>query len=189
MLLASGNSYTEVLASVSGQRSPLEHYWSLAIEEQFYWMWPAVFGWLATRHRDRLKRRLTGLTVAAMVAAPVIAIVWGRDAAYWATPARLAEILLGAWLAVTLAGRSLGGSWAHALAPVALGALVLAAVLLPADGGPMYRGGLPLVGVASALLIAGLQAPGPVRACSSSARSSAWASSATASTSITGRST
>ena len=117
VLLASGSSYTEVLATVSGQRSPLEHYWSLAIEEQFYWMWPAVFGWLATRHRDRLKDSLTGLTVAAIVAAPVIAIVWGSDAAYFATPARLAEILLGAWLAVILAGRSLGGSWAG-LAPV-----------------------------------------------------------------------
>lgn len=162
VLLASGNSYTEILARVSGQRSPLEHYWSLAIEEQFYWMWPAVFGWLATRHRDRLTRRLTGLTVAAMVAAPVIGIVWGPDAAYFATPARLAEILLGAWLAVVLSGRSLGGSWAHA-APVALGALVLAAVMLPADGGPMYRGGLPLVGVASVLLITALQVPGPVR--------------------------
>ena len=162
VLLASGSSYTEVLAAVSGQRSPLEHYWSLAIEEQFYWMWPAVFGWLATRHRDRLQRRLTGLTVAAVVAAPVIAIVWGSDAAYFATPARLAEILLGAWLAVTLAGRSLGGSWAR-LAPVALGVLVLVAAVLPADGGLMYRGGLPLVGVASASLITGLQVPGPVR--------------------------
>ena len=51
VLLASGDSYTEVLATVGGQRSPLEHYWSLAIEEQFYWMWPLVFGWLATRQR------------------------------------------------------------------------------------------------------------------------------------------
>ena len=56
VLLASGDSYTEVLATVGGQRSPLEHYWSLAIEEQFYWMWPLVFGWLATRHRARLHR-------------------------------------------------------------------------------------------------------------------------------------
>ena len=162
VLLASDDSYTEVLATVGGQRSPLEHYWSLAIEEQFYWMWPLVFGWLATRRRDRLMGWLTGLTVAAVVAAPLIAFVWGSDAAYWATPARLAEILFGAWLAVALTGRSLGASSAR-LAPLALGALVLAAILLPADGGLMYRGGLPLIGAASALLIAGLQAPGRLR--------------------------
>ena len=162
VLLASGDSYTEVLATVGGQRSPLEHYWSLAIEEQFYWMWPLVFGWLATRDRARLKRRLAGLTVTAVAAAPLIAAAWGADAAYWATPARLAEILLGAYLAVTLAGRRLSDVWAR-LAPVALGALVVAAVMLPADGGPMYGGGLPLVGVASVLLITGLQGPSRMR--------------------------
>ena len=49
----------------------------------------------------------------------------------------------------------------------------------------MYRGGLPLVGVASALLIAGLQVPGPLRSVlGARARSSAWAASATGSTSI-----
>jgi len=159
VLLASGESYTDVLASIGGQRSPLEHYWSLAIEEQFYWMWPLVFGWLATSRRARLSRRLTVTTVAAAAAAPLIALTWGEDAAYWATPARLAEILFGAWLAVALAGRRLDERWAR-LAPLALGGLVLAAVVLPADGGLMYRGGLPLVGIASALLIAGLQVPG-----------------------------
>ncbi|MGH9133576.1 MAG: acyltransferase family protein, partial [Ilumatobacteraceae bacterium] len=69
VLLASGQSYTDLLADVGGQPSPLEHYWSLAIEEQFYWMWPVVFGWLATRHRERLPRRLALLTVAAVATA------------------------------------------------------------------------------------------------------------------------
>ncbi|MGH9132662.1 MAG: acyltransferase family protein, partial [Ilumatobacteraceae bacterium] len=94
--------------------------------------------------------------------APLVGIVWGGDAAYWATPARLAEILLGAWLAVALSQRQLGSGWART-APLALAALVVGAAVLPADGGLMYRGGLPLVGAASALLIAGLQVPGTAR--------------------------
>ena len=40
--------------------------------------------------------------LAAAVAAPVIAAVWGGDAAYWATPARLGEILVGVLVAVVL---------------------------------------------------------------------------------------
>ena len=164
VLLASGDSYTDVLATVGGQRSPLEHYWSLAIEEQFYWVWPLVFGWLATRHRALLSRRLAVMTIAAGVAAPLIAIVWGGDAAYWATPARLAEILVGAWLAVVLTGRRLGGmrsAWLAAAGTCAPWSCWRS--VLPSDGGLMYRGALPLVGVASALLIAGLQAPGTLR--------------------------
>ena len=46
---------------------------------------------------------VAALTAAAAVAAPLIAGVWGPDAAYWATPARLGEILVGALVAVVLA--------------------------------------------------------------------------------------
>jgi peptidoglycan/LPS O-acetylase OafA/YrhL len=40
--LASGESYADLTTLNSGFRKPLEHYWSLAIEEQFYWVWPFV---------------------------------------------------------------------------------------------------------------------------------------------------
>ena len=41
--LAAGESYADLTAVSAGVKKPLEHYWSLAIEEQFYWVWPVVF--------------------------------------------------------------------------------------------------------------------------------------------------
>ena len=42
MFLAGDGSYQELLEESAGASSPLEHFWSLAIEEQFYWVWPMV---------------------------------------------------------------------------------------------------------------------------------------------------
>ncbi len=163
--LASGESYADLTAAQAGIKKPLDHYWSLAIEEQFYWLWPVAFiGLLALARRRRvtpfaLVAVLTGLSA---IAAPVIAQVWGPDAAYWATPARICEILAGALIACWLQGRSVPGR-VGALAPISLAVLAVACVLFPDGHGPAYQGALPLVAAVSAALILGLQAQGPVR--------------------------
>ncbi len=164
VLLAGNSSYQDLLAEGSGAVSPLEHFWSLAIEEQFYWLWPPLVMLLLTRVRARRARlwAIGALTGAAMVAAPVIAAVWGPDAAYWATPARLGEILVGAFLAFVLTGASLP-KHISLLAPISLAALAVAVVLFPASSGPAYEGLLPLVAVLSGGLILGLQADSPLR--------------------------
>lgn len=164
VFLAGEGSYQELFQQSIGSASPLEHYWSLAIEEQFYWLWPIAFTGLAVIAATRARRIvwLAAITAAFAVSAPVIAAVWGGDAAYWATPARAAEILVGALLAVVIAGRTVGERWAL-LAPAALIAIVAGFLLFPASGGPAYSGALPLVGVVSAALLLGLQAEGPVR--------------------------
>jgi hypothetical protein len=99
-----------------------------------------------------------------MLAAPVIAQVWGPDAAYWATPARLSEILVGACLAMVLARRTQLPRRTAVLAPIALVALGLSVVLFPAAGGPAYEGALPVIALMSGSLLLGLQVDGPVRA-------------------------
>jgi peptidoglycan/LPS O-acetylase OafA/YrhL len=164
VFLFGGGSYQELFDQAAGTTSPLEHYWSLAIEEQFYWLWPVFFLWLTrtTVTTSARTRAILLLTALAAIAAPVIAAVWGPDAAYWSTPARAAEILMGALLAVVIRGRVLSPALGR-LAPVALAGLAIFVVTFPAVGGPAYSGALPLVAVFSGALIFGLQVAGPVR--------------------------
>lgn len=159
--LRTGSSYGDLF---QGGTSPLEHYWSLAIEEQFYWVWPvALIGLIAAVGRRRLPAAVVALFVVASLAAPVIAQVWGPDAAYWATPARLAEILAGAVLAVLLAaGVQVPARARHAAVP-ALALIVGLCLVLPSGSGLAYRGALPLFAVMSTVLVASLQVPGPLR--------------------------
>jgi peptidoglycan/LPS O-acetylase OafA/YrhL len=161
VLLMGGDSYTELFNQAAGQVSPVAHYWSLSIEEQFYWLWPLAFLglWRLARTRRAFVTSVAGATVLFAVAAPVIAVVWGPDAAYYATPARASEILVGVLLAVAVSGRTVPRRLAW-LTPAGLVALGIAVVTFPAAGGPAYNGALPLVAVASGALLVGLQAPG-----------------------------
>ncbi len=109
------------------------------------------------------------LYVLSALAAPLIAWRWGPDAAYWATPARASEIVAGALLAVWWSARSTTTDTPHGarrfgwLGVACLVVLGVACVTFPAGSGLAYRGALPLVGILSAGLILGLQAPGPLR--------------------------
>jgi peptidoglycan/LPS O-acetylase OafA/YrhL/lysophospholipase L1-like esterase len=165
--LAGSSSYAALFAGgATGVTSPLEHYWSLAIEEQFYWLWPVVLVLLVrwtTRRGRSLAATLGALTALFAIAALVIAHSFGPDAAYWATPARLPELLVGATLAALLrGGRTVPTAARHVAAP-ALGAIVALCCLLPSGRGLAYQGGLSLFAVLSAALIWSLQTPGPVR--------------------------
>lgn len=148
-----------------GATSPLEHYWSLSIEEQFYWVWPLAL--VAVLRLRRPTAVVVALAAAFSVGAPLIAVTFGADAAYWATPARLPEILIGAALACVMSagtndGRRVVPKRAAAWAPVAIALIVVLACTLPSGSGPAYRGALPLLAVVSASLIWSLQVPGVV---------------------------
>jgi len=85
--------------------SPLQHYWSLAVEEQFYLVWPLVviaLAWLARRRGWGVRRTLVPallVIVAASLAYSVTLTQTDGIAAYFSTTARAWELGLGALIA------------------------------------------------------------------------------------------
>ncbi|GGB45157.1 acyltransferase [Flexivirga endophytica] len=137
--------------------SPLQHYWSLSVEEQFYIVWPFLMAfatWWAYRKATsssataRATVRLMTVLGAVFVASLVYSIRYtatNPSGAYFVTPTRVWELALGGMVAilpVTFVGRL--PLWAR----TALSWLGIAAILIT---GFMYVGSMPFPGY-SALL-------------------------------------
>lgn len=101
------NNWWQILRNVSyfnalGDPSPLTHFWSLAIEEQFYLIWPPIlFGLVATGASKPTARRVAlGL---AIISAAAMTLLYdpGADPSrvYYGTDTRVFSLLLGAWMA------------------------------------------------------------------------------------------
>jgi len=162
-----------------GAPSPLQHYWSLAVEEQFYLVWPLLL--LACLALTRLVRRSPGAgvrlphrTVAVTLAVLVAtSLAWSLhrtstapETAYLSTSTRVWELAAGALLALAPAA-ALSGLTRRALEALAVAgaALVLAACVLltPATPFPGVAALLPVLGTVL-LLAAGsvTRVPGKV---------------------------
>ncbi|QIM15874.1 acyltransferase [Leucobacter insecticola] len=94
--------------------SPLQHFWSLAIEEQYYLIWPALLVLALTVAKRWLRSQGKGfspLTIATIVMATVtlISFCWSLvavsnspEAAYFLTPVRIWELGVGSLLALAV---------------------------------------------------------------------------------------
>ena len=131
-------------------------------------MWPLAALALLRVVRGARGRAVTLVAGWALATGAAFAIAhrYGADAAYWATPARLGEILAGAALAGVLRVWPPPASGTRSrllavLAPAGLAVIVVVAVRWPAASGPAYQGWLPVLALASVALIAGVQVAAP----------------------------
>lgn len=110
----------------------LDHFWSLAIEEQFYLVWPWLVMLFDLRWLMRAALFGAALSVALRIAHPIYPF------AYVFTLSRLDGLLLGAWLA--LAERRAQRSIAVAGRPFLIGGTALVAVAALLDSSLTFYG-------------------------------------------------
>jgi peptidoglycan/LPS O-acetylase OafA/YrhL len=148
----------------------LRHLWSLAVEEQWYLIWPIAFGFALRKGGRRLAAMLAGLGVLAAFVGIVVGNGTSAKAnfTYLSTITRSSGLLLGAALAVAWRpwrSRTASTRTLPFLDLAALGALfvVTVAVMSWANTSTIvYRGGMLVVSLASAVLIAAAVHPGAV---------------------------
>lgn len=153
---------------------PLDHLWSLAVEEQFYLLWPwlLLIGLLCIRRRGPSGIHWLVLPTLALAAASAIAMYVLYHPAidptrvYEGTDTRASGLLIGAALAMAWPSRRAARgrpATSRLLDGPALLGLVVIALMIWRVGqySPfLYRGGLILLSVATAAVIAAVACPG-----------------------------
>jgi peptidoglycan/LPS O-acetylase OafA/YrhL len=154
-----------------GPPSPLNHLWSLAVEEQFYvvWPWLLLIGvWLVRERRRpmRVRPRLAGVTLALATASAIeMALLYhpslDPSRVYEGSDTRAFGLLFGAALAMVWPSRALTGGVAAGARRIidGLGSIGLAAIVVLVwrtnQYSPfLYHGGLVLLSLATVLVVA-----------------------------------
>ncbi len=166
--------------------SPLNHLWSLSVEEQFYIVWPFLL--MAALHfvpEDRRKAgprpRLAAVAlVAALCSGILMAVLYhpslDPSRVYYGTDTRALELLVGAALAMVWPSRRLTGKVApqarRTIDAAGLAGLVVIGLMFwrSNEFSPfLYRGGFALLALGTALSVAAFAHPasrlGPIVGC------------------------
>lgn len=148
---------------------PLNHFWSLAVEEQFYVVWPFIIS-LGLYYIKKQSRMILLICLGAFASALAMAILYepGVDPSriYYGTDTRAFSLLIGAVLALVWPSNRL----ANKIIPKArfildvVGGIALIIILVmfwkTNQYDPfLYKGGMVLLSIATALLVANLAHP------------------------------
>lgn len=154
-----------------GAPSPLKHLWYLAVQEQFFIIWPIVFmlGLKCFKKRGSFS---AAILILALSSALLMGILYNPDAdpsrVYYGTDTRAFELLLGSLLAMLLpVGRLLKIKVSKRLRNtlnitgiITLCVFILCAVFVNEYDPFLYRGGMFLISLNTILLIVCVSYPG-----------------------------
>ena len=158
-----GHSYAELFAD----HSPLQHLWSLSIEEQLYVVVPlVVFACFALG----LKRRGIGWVFIGLSAVSVLVsvLVSGHDRIYYGTDTRAVELLVGAAMACFLSPRlerwATGARrWWSPVLVLPLVAFIWFSRIIDGQSAWLYTGLLGSFALLNVVFVIGAMTPGPMR--------------------------
>jgi peptidoglycan/LPS O-acetylase OafA/YrhL len=168
--ISNGADYAAIFG---GAPSPIQHLWSLAVEEQFYLLLPLVAAgclWLARGRRRVFATILALVAVGSVVEGILLSHGVYSNRVYLGTDTRLAEIVIGALAAVVLLGRrapsrpTVRTRAMDLLAVALLGFVVALWTSLDLRSDFLFRGGFAIHALAVAVIIGVATRPhGPVR--------------------------
>jgi len=151
----------DYFAAADGIHSPVQHYWSLSVEEQFYLVWPLLLmlgGFLAAKFR----RHLHVVILVIIVPVAIISLIYGihftkvnPEAAFFSTFARAWQLAFGAILALTLPKMVKIPGWlASVIGLAAVGVLLWATYSMSASTAfPGTHGLIPVLATVTLLIV------------------------------------
>ncbi len=155
-----------------GPLPPLDHLWSLAIEEQFYLIWPLILWFVILRLNGR-RARVTAALIGAALSAVAMALEYtpgNPSLVYYGTDTHAFALLIGAALALAFPLATLASISAAQMRRLDAAGVVGLAVLAWAAGhftgtdSAVYPVGLILAAVGAAGLVAAASSNGVIAA-------------------------